>query len=110
MATTGWTRVVIEKPFGRDLDSCNELLETLAGQFDEDHLYRIDHYLGKEVVQNLHLFRFGNGCWEWMWNRNAIESVTLTFKEPFGTEGRGGYFDNYGIIRDVLQNHLYVFK
>lgn len=110
MAMTGWTRVVIEKPFGRDLDTCNELLETLASQFDEDHLYRIDHYLGKEVVQNLLLFRFGNSCWEWMWNRNAIESVTCTFKEPFGTEGRGGYFDHYGIIRDILQNHLYVLK
>lgn len=106
MAMTGWTRVVIEKPFGRDLDTCNELLETLAGQFDEDHLYRIDHYLGKEIVQNLLLFRFGNSVWEMMWNRNAIENVTITFKEPFGTEGRGGYFDNYGIIRDILQNHL----
>lgn len=60
----------------------------------------------QEVVQNLLLFRFGNSCWEHMWNRNAIESVTLSFKEPFGTEGRGGYFDNYGIIRDILQNHL----
>lgn len=102
----GWTRIIIEKPFGRDLDTCNELLETLASNFEEHHLYRIDHYLGKEVVQNLLLFRFGNACWEWIWNRNVIESVTLTFKENFGTEGRGGYFDNFGIIRDILQNHL----
>jgi len=106
MATTGWTRVIIEKPFGRDLDTCDELLSTLAAALDEDQMYRIDHYLGKEIVQNLLLFRFGNSCWEHMWNRNAIESVTLTFKEPFGTEGRGGYFDNFGIIRDILQNHL----
>jgi len=106
MAATGWSRVIIEKPFGRDSGTCDELLATLSEQFDEDHMYRIDHYLGKEVVQNLLLFRFGNSCWEHIWNRNAVESVTLTFKEPFGTEGRGGYFDNYGIIRDVLQNHL----
>ena len=93
MSTIGWTRVVVEKPFGRDLDSCNELLKSLSDDFEEDHLYRIDHYLGKEVVQNLMLFRFGNPMWEPIWNRNSIESVTITFKEPFGTEGRGGYFD-----------------
>ena len=94
MATTGgWTRVVIEKPFGRDLDSCNELLKTLSDDFEEEKLYRIDHYLGKEVVQNLMLFRFANPIWEPIWNRNSIQSVTFTFSEPFGTEGRGGYFD-----------------
>jgi len=106
MVTTGWTRVVIEKPFGRDLDSCNELLKTLSDDFDEEHLYRIDHYLGKEVVQNMTLFRFANPLWEPVWNNKAIESVTLTFKENFGTDGRGGYFDQFGIIRDILQNHL----
>mmetsp|Transcript_9856 Transcript_9856/g.23796 ORF Transcript_9856/g.23796 Transcript_9856/m.23796 type:complete len:523 (-) Transcript_9856:259-1827(-) len=106
MSTTGWTRVVVEKPFGRDLDTCNELLQSLSEDFDEHHLYRIDHYLGKEVVQNLMLFRFGNPMWEPIWNRKSIESVTITFKEPFGTEGRGGYFDQFGIIRDILQNHL----
>jgi glucose-6-phosphate 1-dehydrogenase len=93
MSTSGWTRLVVEKPFGRDLDSCNELLQSLSDDFDEDHLYRIDHYLGKEVVQNLMLFRFGNPMWEKIWNRDTIESVTISFKEPFGTEGRGGYFD-----------------
>jgi glucose-6-phosphate 1-dehydrogenase len=67
---------------------------------------QIDHYLGKEIVQNMQVFRFGNTVWEWMWNRNAIENVTFTFKEPYGTDGRGGYFDHYGIIRDILQNHL----
>lgn len=106
MSTTGWTRVVVEKPFGRDLDSCNELLKSLSDDFNEEHLYRIDHYLGKEVVQNLLLLRFGNPMWEPIWNRDSIESVTITFKEPFGTEGRGGYFDQFGIIRDILQNHL----
>lgn len=93
MSSTGWTRVVVEKPFGRDLDTCNELLKSLSEDFEEHHLYRIDHYLGKEVVQNLLLFRFGNPMWEPIWNRESIESVTITFKEPFGTEGRGGYFD-----------------
>lgn len=102
----GWTRVVIEKPFGRDLQSCEELLSSLSDQFDENDMYRIDHYLGKEIVQNLLVLRFGNSWLEWMWNRNAISSIVLEFKEPFGTEGRGGYFDKYGIIRDILQNHL----
>lgn len=102
----GWSRLVIEKPFGRDLESCRTLLATLSAQFDEHHIYRIDHYLGKEVVQNLLIWRFGNSFFERIWNRDAIQSVHITFKEPFGTEGRGGYFDNYGIIRDILQNHL----
>ncbi|MGK3744454.1 MAG: glucose-6-phosphate 1-dehydrogenase [Bacillariaceae sp.] len=93
MATTGWTRLVIEKPFGHDLDSCNELLQTLSDDFDEECLYRIDHYLGKEVVQNMILFRFSNPIWEPIWNRKSIESVTITFKESIGTNGRGGYFD-----------------
>lgn len=106
MSTTGWIRVVVEKPFGRDLDTCNELLKSLSEDFEEHHIYRIDHYLGKEVVQNLMLFRFGNPMWEPLWNRESIESVTITFKEPFGTEGRGGYFDQFGIIRDIMQNHL----
>lgn len=81
MSTTGWTRVVIEKPFGRDLESCNVLLRTLSENFDEHHLYRIDHYLGKEIVQNMLLFRFSNSFWEPIWNRDTIESVVLTFKE-----------------------------
>jgi glucose-6-phosphate 1-dehydrogenase len=102
----GWSRLVIEKPFGRDLESCQELLQTLAKHFDEHHLYRIDHYLGKEVVQNILIWRFGNTLFEWFWNRNAIQSVHIVFKEDFGTEGRGGYFDSFGIIRDILQNHL----
>ncbi|KAG7352103.1 glucose-6-phosphate 1-dehydrogenase [Nitzschia inconspicua] len=106
MSTTGWTRVVIEKPFGQDLESCDALLQTLSENFEEHHLYRIDHYLGKEIVQNMLMFRFSNSFWEPIWNSDTIESVVITFKEPFGTDGRGGYFDKYGIIRDILQNHL----
>eukprot|EP00586_Coscinodiscus_wailesii_P014537 CAMPEP_0172521838 /NCGR_PEP_ID=MMETSP1066-20121228/292806_1 /TAXON_ID=671091 /ORGANISM="Coscinodiscus wailesii, Strain CCMP2513" /LENGTH=363 /DNA_ID=CAMNT_0013304799 /DNA_START=1721 /DNA_END=2812 /DNA_ORIENTATION=+ len=106
MADHGWTRIIIEKPFGRDLESCLELSSLLSKHFDEHHLYRIDHYLGKEMVQNLLMFRFGNSWLEWLWNRNAVQCVLIEFKEPFGTEGRGGYFDQYGIIRDVIQNHL----
>ena len=93
MSSSGWTRVVVEKPFGRDLDTCNDLLKSLSDDFEEQHIYRIDHYLGKEVVQNLMMFRFGNPMWEPIWNKDSIESVTITFKEPFGTDGRGGYFD-----------------
>jgi glucose-6-phosphate 1-dehydrogenase len=77
----GWTRIVIEKPFGRDLESCNKLLQTLSENFEEKHLYRIDHYLGKEVVQNMLTFRFSNSFWEPIWNRDTIESVIFTFKE-----------------------------
>jgi glucose-6-phosphate 1-dehydrogenase len=106
MATRGWTRVIVEKPFGRDLESYKELSKSLSQSFTEEQIYRIDHYLGKEMVQNLMVLRFGNLWFERLWNRDSIQSVTLTFKEPFGTEGRGGYFDKYGIIRDIQQNHL----
>lgn len=102
----GWNRIIVEKPFGRDLDSSEKLSNVLSKHFQENQLYRIDHYLGKEMVQNLLVMRFGNSWLEWFWNRNAISSVMIEFKEPFGTDGRGGYFDNYGIIRDVIQNHL----
>lgn len=106
MAVDGWTRVVVEKPFGRDLQSCKELLGLLARNFEEDQLYRIDHYLGKEMVQNLLVFRFSNSWMDWLWHRNAISHVEICFKESIGTQGRGGYFDQYGIIRDIIQNHL----
>jgi len=98
--------MIVEKPFGRDLESCRTLLKTLDEYFTEDQLYRIDHYLGKEIVQNLLIMRFANRIFENMWSNRHIESVFLTFKEPFGTQGRGGYFDKYGIIRDIIQNHL----
>lgn len=102
----GFTRLIVEKPFGRDLESFEELNATLAEHFTEDHLFRIDHYLGKEMVQNLTVLRFSNTWFAPLWNAQNIQCVILTFKEPFGTEGRGGYFDQYGIIRDILQNHL----
>lgn len=106
VSDSGWTRLVVEKPFGRDLESAQQLAENLSEYFTEDHIYRIDHYLGQEMVQNMLTTRFGNIMLEPVWNRNYIESVTFNFKEDFGTEGRGGYFDDYGMIRDVIQNHL----
>ncbi|UYV66391.1 G6PD [Cordylochernes scorpioides] len=102
----GVVRIIIEKPFGHDLNSSNELTAHLSELFEENQIYRIDHYLGKEMVQNLMALRFANRIFAPAWNRENISSIQITFKEPFGTEGRGGYFDNYGIIRDVMQNHL----
>lgn len=101
-----WSRVVIEKPFGRDADSSAELVDALGRIFTESQTYRIDHYLGKEVIQNLLILRFGNRILEPIWNREHIESVSISFSEDIGVEGRAGYFDNFGIIRDVVQNHL----
>merc|ERR1719147_410535 len=106
MSQTGWTRVIVEKPFGKDSASSADLSSHLQGLFSEQQLYRIDHYLGKEMVQNLISLRFSNMIFGPTWNRDSIASVTITFKEPFGTQGRGGYFDEFGIIRDIMQNHL----
>ncbi|XP_069785183.1 glucose-6-phosphate 1-dehydrogenase isoform X3 [Narcine bancroftii] len=106
MGHGGWNRVIVEKPFGKDLQSSNKLADHLSSLFQEDEIYRIDHYLGKEMVQNLMILRFANRIFGPVWNRDNIASVILTFKEPFGTEGRGGYFDEFGIIRDVMQNHM----
>jgi glucose-6-phosphate 1-dehydrogenase len=101
-----WTRIIVEKPFGRDLASSAKLSSHLSSLFSEEEIYRIDHYLGKEMVQNLMVLRFANRILGPIWNRDNIASVTVSFKEPFGTQGRGGYFDSFGIIRDVMQNHL----
>ncbi|KAM6151650.1 glucose-6-phosphate 1-dehydrogenase [Rhynchocyon petersi] len=106
MSQTGWNRIIVEKPFGKDLQSSDRLSNHIASLFREDQIYRIDHYLGKEMVQNLMVLRFANRIFGPIWNRDNIACVILTFKEPFGTEGRGGYFDEFGIIRDVMQNHL----
>ncbi|XP_072102259.1 glucose-6-phosphate 1-dehydrogenase isoform X1 [Mobula birostris] len=106
MGKEGWNRVIVEKPFGKDLESSNKLAAHLSSLFKEEQIYRIDHYLGKEMVQNLMVIRFANRIFGPVWNRDNIASVVLTFKEPFGTEGRGGYFDEFGIIRDVMQNHM----
>jgi len=103
---SGETRVIVEKPFGRDLDSSRELTNALAEDLKESQTYRIDHYLGKELVENITVLRFSNIIFSPLWSRTHIRNVQITFSENFGTEGRGGYFDNYGIIRDVVQNHL----
>ncbi|KAM0939891.1 putative glucose-6-phosphate dehydrogenase (NADP(+)) [Dioscorea sansibarensis] len=103
---SGWTRIVVEKPFGKDLSSAEELSSQLGELFDEEQLYRIDHYLGKELVQNLLVLRFANRLFLPLWNRDNIDNIQIVFREDFGTEGRGGYFDEYGIIRDIIQNHL----
>ncbi|VDK44614.1 unnamed protein product [Gongylonema pulchrum] len=101
-----WTRIIIEKPFGHDSESSAKLSAHLEQLFREDQIYRIDHYLGKEMVQNLMILRFGNRIFNPSWNRDNIAAIVITFKENFGTQGRAGYFDKSGIIRDVMQNHL----
>src|SRR5688572_4390608 len=101
----GWTRVIVEKPFGYDLDSARTLNHELAEVFDEEQVYRIDHYLGKETVQNLAVFRFGNGLFEPIWNRRYIDSVQITVAETVGVEGRGEFYDETGALRDIVQNH-----
>lgn len=106
MSDSGWNRIIVEKPFGRDLQSSNELNAELSRLFTEPQLYRIDHYLGKEIVQNLMALRFANAAFEPIWNNKYISNVRITFRENFGCEGRAGYFDQFGIIRDVMQNHL----
>ncbi|TDL29499.1 glucose-6-P dehydrogenase [Rickenella mellea] len=103
---TGINRIIVEKPFGKDTDSCRELLGSLKQHWTEDETFRIDHYLGKEMVKNILVLRFANVALTSGWDKNSISNVQITFKEPFGTEGRGGYFDEFGIIRDILQNHL----
>eukprot|EP01060_Flectonema_neradi_P006696 TRINITY_DN1457_c0_g1_i1.p1 TRINITY_DN1457_c0_g1~~TRINITY_DN1457_c0_g1_i1.p1 ORF type:complete len:533 (+),score=106.31 TRINITY_DN1457_c0_g1_i1:64-1662(+) len=105
-SSKGFNRVVVEKPFGTDLQSAKKLGDELGKLIPEKDLYRIDHYLGKDMVQNLLVTRFGNKTFEKVWDKNSIASVQISCKEDIGTEGRGGYFDSSGILRDITQNHL----
>ncbi|MGA4642978.1 glucose-6-phosphate dehydrogenase [Limisphaera sp. 4302-co] len=102
----GWQRIVVEKPFGHDLASARALNETLARFVSEEQLFRIDHYLGKETVQNIMMFRFSNAAFERLWNRDAIEQIQITVSETAGVGDRAGYYEEAGALRDMLQNHL----
>ncbi|MGZ4354681.1 MAG: glucose-6-phosphate dehydrogenase, partial [Gaiellaceae bacterium] len=105
-ATGGWTRLIVEKPFGHDLESARELNALLAKEFSEQEVFRIDHYLGKETVQNMLALRFANGIFEPIWNRQFIDHVQITVSESIGIEGRAGFYEQAGAIRDIFQNHL----
>jgi glucose-6-phosphate 1-dehydrogenase len=102
----GWTRIIIEKPFGTDLDSARALQAEVGKVFDEKQVYRIDHYLGKEPVQDIMALRFANVIFEPIWNRRYVDSVQITAAETVGVEQRGGYYDHAGALRDMIQNHV----
>ena len=101
-----WTRIIIEKPFGRDLTSAKELNKIVLSVFEESQVYRIDHYLGKDTVQNLLVLRFSNGIFEPLWNRNYIDHVQITAAETLGVERRGGFYETAGALRDMIQSHV----
>ena len=101
-----WVRIIIEKPFGHDLASAKDLNKKVLETFDESQVYRIDHYLGKETVQNMLVFRFGNGIFEPLWNRNYIDSVQITAAESLGVERRAAFYESAGALRDMIQSHV----
>ncbi|HUI52430.1 MAG TPA: glucose-6-phosphate dehydrogenase, partial [Terriglobales bacterium] len=101
-----WVRIIIEKPFGRDLASAKELNQIVLNVFEEKQVYRIDHYLGKDTVQNLLVLRFGNGIFEPLWNRNYVDQVQITASETLGVERRGGFYETAGALRDMIQSHV----
>ena len=103
---SGWTRIIIEKPFGHDLESAHALNDDVHANFQEEQIYRIDHYLGKETVQNLLAFRFANFIFQELWGRNFVDHVQITAAEDVGVENRAGYYDEAGVMRDMVQNHL----
>jgi glucose-6-phosphate 1-dehydrogenase len=105
-ARDGWTRVIVEKPFGRDLDSARALNDLIRTEFDETEIFRIDHYLGKDTVQNMLVLRFANGIFEPIWNRQFIDHVEITVAESLGIEGRAAFYEESGAVRDIFQNHL----
>jgi len=103
----GWKRIIVEKPFGTDLQSALKLNEEILKHWSEDQIYRVDHYLGKETVQNLLTFRFSNGMFEPLWNKNYIDNIQFNVSEAVDVEGRGGYYDQSGVLRDMMQNHMF---
>ncbi len=103
----GWKRIIVEKPFGTDLASALKLNEEVLAHWDESQIYRVDHYLGKETVQNLLAFRFSNGMFEPLWNRNFIDNIQFNVSEAVDVQGRGGYYDTSGVLRDMMQNHMF---
>ena len=106
-SSAGWKRIIVEKPFGTDLPSAIALNREILKYWTEDQIYRIDHYLGKETVQNIIAFRFSNGMFEPLWNRNFIDHIQFSVAEAVGVEGRGAYYDRSGVLRDMLQNHMF---